>query len=212
MRRREHVGTYRYLTWSCYKRMQLFKNPAIRDAFAAAIAVAREQHRFRLLSWVIMPEHVHIIIVPRPVLCIRAGRTLIASRSTVKMIARDLKGSFGEDVIERWRILRAKVLDKIRTRQGVLRFWQAGGGFDRNIRTEEELWRETCYVHDNPVRRGLVERAEDWRWSSARWYARRLAGERTIDGEIPIDADYMMKWEPPAHWIRQAVEHDPRDG
>ncbi len=27
------------------------------------------------------------------------------------------------------------------------------------------------YIHANPVRRGLVARAEDWEWSSARWYA-----------------------------------------
>jgi putative transposase len=210
MRRREALGSYRYLTFSCYRRLQLFKNQRIRDAFADALAVAREMHRFRLLAWVIMPEHVHLIIVPRPILAIRAGRVLVASRSTVSTIASDLKGPFAEDVIARWRTLRAKALEKIRTPGGRYRFWQYGGGFDRNIRTEEELWRETCYVNDNPVRRGLVGRAEEWAWSSARWYDRRLSGERVVGGEIPIDADYMRKWEPPAHWMRQAVEIDPR--
>jgi hypothetical protein len=43
MRRREHLGSYLFLTFSCYKRMQLFKNPAIRDAFASALSIAREK-------------------------------------------------------------------------------------------------------------------------------------------------------------------------
>jgi putative transposase len=51
------------------------------------------------------------------------------------------------------------------------RFWQPGGGYDRNITSIEALRAMIDYIHANPVRRGLVARAEDWEWSSARWYA-----------------------------------------
>jgi putative transposase len=51
------------------------------------------------------------------------------------------------------------------------RFWQRGGGYDRNITSTEALPAVIEYIHANPVRRGLVARAEDWEWSSARWYA-----------------------------------------
>jgi putative transposase len=51
------------------------------------------------------------------------------------------------------------------------RFWQPGGGYDRNITRSEALRGGIDYIHANPVRRGLVARAEDWEWSSARWYA-----------------------------------------
>jgi putative transposase len=51
------------------------------------------------------------------------------------------------------------------------RFWQPGGGYDRNIMSIEALRSMVDYIHANPVRRGLVARAEDWEWSSARWYA-----------------------------------------
>ena len=51
------------------------------------------------------------------------------------------------------------------------RFWQPGGGYDRNITSTEALRAVIDYIHANPVRRGLVARAEDWEWSSARWYA-----------------------------------------
>ena len=51
------------------------------------------------------------------------------------------------------------------------RFWQPGGGYDRNITSIEALRAMIEYIHANPVRRGLVARAEDWEWSSARWFA-----------------------------------------
>ena len=51
------------------------------------------------------------------------------------------------------------------------RFWQAGGGYDRNVIEPTTLAKVIEYIHLNPVRRGLVERPEDWAWSIARWYA-----------------------------------------
>ena len=51
------------------------------------------------------------------------------------------------------------------------RFWPPGGGYDRNITSTEALRAMIDYIHANPVRRRLVARAEEWEWSSARWYA-----------------------------------------
>jgi putative transposase len=51
------------------------------------------------------------------------------------------------------------------------RFWQRGGGYDRNINDPRTLLYMIEYIHQNPVRRGLVKRATDWPWSSARFYA-----------------------------------------
>jgi putative transposase len=46
------------------------------------------------------------------------------------------------------------------------RFWQRGGGYDRNLRSVADIYEKIEYVHANPVRRGLVESPEAWRWSS----------------------------------------------
>ena len=63
------------------------------------------------------------------------------------------------------------------------RFWQDGGGYDRNIRDQDELTRFVEYVHNNPVRRGLVARPEEWYWSSARdWLTEQ-------EGPVQIDKD-----------------------
>ena len=47
------------------------------------------------------------------------------------------------------------------------RLWQRGGGFDRNLRSIRDVREKIAYIHQNPVRRGLVEREADWHWSSA---------------------------------------------
>jgi putative transposase len=67
-------------------------------------------------------------------------------------------------------------------------FWQSGGGYDRNIKTTRLLLTTIDYIHMNPVRRGLVEKAVDWKWSSAAWY---VLGQPT-----PISLDAI----PPA-WL-----------
>src|ERR1700693_663428 len=42
--------------------------------------------------------------------------------------------------------------------------------FDRALRTVKEYYAKVEYIHQNPVRRGLVRKAEDWRWSSIHEY------------------------------------------
>ena len=54
------------------------------------------------------------------------------------------------------------------------RFWQRGGGYDRNVVEPVTVYHQIDYIHNNPVRRGLCENSEDWPWSSARFYEGRL--------------------------------------
>jgi putative transposase len=67
------------------------------------------------------------------------------------------------------------------------RFWQPGGGYDRNITSIETLHAMIDYIHANPVRRGLVTRAEDWQWSSAGWFA----GMRPV--KLEMDSDVLTE-------------------
>jgi putative transposase len=50
------------------------------------------------------------------------------------------------------------------------RFWQEGAGFDRNFFGRLAILAAIDDIHQNPVRRGLCDRAIDWKWSSARYY------------------------------------------
>ena len=171
LRRFEAVGDVRFLTFSCFQRLPLFNNDAIKDAFVEALDAARSRARFRLIAWVIMPEHVHLMIVPA------------LPDHPIPEVLRHLKGGFANRVLRRWRDLGAPILSRITDRHGKQRFWQKGGGYDRNIRSTEEFEEKLGYIHANPVQRGLVAQETDWRWSSAAWYA----GQRG-PAVLPIDA------------------------
>ncbi len=88
-------------------------------------------------------------------------------------------------ILDRWRTLEAPILPRLLDSNGHSHFWQRGGGYDRNIVTESELFEKVEYIHQNPVRRGLVKRSTDWPWSSARWYAGDRSGPVTIDSFRP---------------------------
>ncbi len=96
--------------------------------------------RYRLLAWVIMPNHVHAIID-----C-QEGYPL-------------------HKIVHSWKSYTANEANKLLNRKG--RFWQPDY-FDRYVRNENDLESKIHYVHLNPVNAGLVENPEDWPFSSAK--------------------------------------------
>ena len=66
------------------------------------------------------------------------------------------------------------------------RFWQQGGGYDRNMFERETIGASVDYLHNNPVRRGLVVQPTDWPWSSARFYAGWT--------DVPLRMDPVSGW------------------
>ena len=58
-------GHAHFLTFSCYRRMQLLSKDRTRLWFVEALGKARIKHQFDLWAWVIMPEHIHLLIYPR---------------------------------------------------------------------------------------------------------------------------------------------------
>src|SRR5579862_7545243 len=159
----------RYLTCSCYQRLPLLGTAAMRGLMARSIESARVWRCFELYAWVIMPEHLHLMIRPN------------IDEFTVDVLTHRIKQPVAMRAIARWRELGANVLPKTTTPDGRAQFWQAGGGFDRNPRDESEVLKEIKYIHNNPVKRGLVARPEDWAWSSARWYAGNRGGTVRVD-------------------------------
>jgi REP-associated tyrosine transposase len=63
------------------------------------------------------------------------------------------------------------------------RFWQRGGGYDRNVVEPATAFQQIEYVHNNPVRRGFCAKPEDWTWSSAADYAGLRTGPLRLDRE-----------------------------
>ncbi len=61
----------------------------------------------------------------------------------------------------------------VRQRPGpsAFRYWQERPGYDRNSTQRDTVMAAIDYLHGNPVRRGSVGAAVDWRWSSVRHYS-----------------------------------------
>jgi putative transposase len=116
----------------------------LRDHDAAGIVVGALRHfdgdRYDLGPWVIMPNHVHLLLRPLP------GHGL---------------GS----ILHSWKSFTAKQLNARLGRSGAL--WQREY-FDRCIRNRRHFQAAVRYTHENPVAAGLVLRVEDWPFSSAR--------------------------------------------
>jgi putative transposase len=97
--------------------------------------------RYQLIAWVVMPNHVHTMV-------------------------HVWKGFPVRGVVQSWKSFTAKRANRILSRSGS--FWFADY-FDRFIRDQDHLTNAVAYIHDNPVKAGLVEHAQDWPFSSARF-------------------------------------------
>jgi putative transposase len=129
-----------------------------------AIEAARNERGFFIYAFVIMPEHVHIIIHPSSP---ESEISWLLKSMKQPVARREGRWLSGHDP-QRYDRLCLKKKDGSRE----FRFWQAGGGYDRNVENPKTLIQMIHYIHANPVRRGLVDEETDWRWSSASWYER----------------------------------------
>jgi len=152
-------GHAHYLTFSCYRRQQLLNDDITRLWLVQSIDQARKKHRFKLWAWVIMPEHVHMLLHP------------VVEGYSIARIMQLIKGPFARRLIGEWRDHAPHKLARLCVNMGgkeSFRLWQAGGGFDRNLYQMSRIKKAIEYIEYNPVRRGLVIEPAEWRWSSAR--------------------------------------------
>jgi putative transposase len=141
--RRIAVSDRYFFVTSNLDRSRAFLNDRDFEDLAGAIARARAEQRFWITAWVFLPDHWHAIVVyPRHPLAISSVLKTIKLRATLAINHRTHESG---------------------------PVWQ-GRFFDRILRTVKELWETVDYIHMNPVRRGLVSRPEDWRWSSIHAY------------------------------------------
>ena len=153
--------------WSCYP------GTGRRGWVIEALQRTRQRFDVALFAYVIMPEHVHVGLLPR-----RSDHRMEQILASLKRgVAKQAREHLTRTRNERW-------LRRLTVRKGsreVFRFWQAGGGYDRNVWREKPLYEMMEYIHANPVRRGLVERPTDWYWSSARFWEGDGSGPLAMD-------------------------------
>lgn len=171
----EPNGVYE-LTFSCFRRFRFLDRNRTREWLVDSLQDARRKLSFELWAWVIMPEHVHLLLRTR-----EDESTVGRIRSAVKEPVARKAIRFLEENAPDW-LPRITVTEGTQTRR---RFWQPGGGYDRNVIEPNTAHTMIDYIHHNPVRRGLVEKATDWEWSSARWYAGIFPAKIEMDRTLP---------------------------
>jgi len=149
------------LTFSCFRRYAFLKAERTCQWLADSINQARTQLKFDLWAYVFMPEHIHLVVFPK------------LSTYDIRFILQKIKEPVGRKAIKYLTVNGAHWLPRITVTRGnrkERRFWQAGAGYDRNVTEPRTLLSMIEYIHNNPVRRGLVSRPEEWKWSSAEWF------------------------------------------
>ena len=175
------AGHAHELTFSCYRRYPFLRAERTCAWLVESIERARRTLDLAIWAYVFMPEHVHLIVWPRAELYqmrqIMAGIKLPVAKRAINFLVRQESPWLAR--MTRQRGSRTERL-----------FWQSGGGYDRNITSGKTLLQMIDYLHNNPVRRGLVQRARDWNWSSAAWFEGGFS-------PIPLDP---IPWE----WLADA--------
>jgi len=164
------------MTFSCYRGYPFLTRPRTRQWLTDAVNEAAAELGYQVLAYVFMPEHVHLLVFPMQAKYNIAG----FSRAVKQPVSRHAM-QYLEKHEPQW----LPKLTRTRGKKMERLFWQSGGGYDRNITEPDTLHATIDYIHENPVRRGLIDKSIDWYWSSARWYA----GVRDDDSQrVKIDS------------------------
>jgi len=155
-----------YLTASTYRRARVFDSDRFRSHFVKTLAELRLSLGFKILGYVLMPEHFHLLIWPgEPADPSKIMQSL--KERTAIFILRSLR----QNQHHPWcrKMLDRLTLPSTVHLHGPGRVWQRRF-YDLNVWSEKKRLEKLNYMHGNPVKRGMVASPDQWPWSSFRFY------------------------------------------
>lgn len=138
-----------FLTFSCYHRQPFLATNRAFSLFTETLEAIRARHQFLVVGYVLMPEHVHLLLSEPPSLSLAMALQALKQR-----VSRDL------EIDNR---SRARTAADSPPARGKL--WQPRY-YDFNVYSAWKRREKLDYMHANPVKRGLVKYYADWPWSS----------------------------------------------
>jgi len=159
-------GELQFITTSTYRRLKLFASDRFRYTFVEVLREVRRETGFLLIGWVLMPEHFHLLIKPEP-----AEATSRFMQELKKRTAQRIVSALSEHQQHPWcrRMLTGVRLPPTVHSDSRYRVWQRRF-YPFNVYSEKKRLEKLDYMHNNPVLRGLVRAADQWPWSSFRFY------------------------------------------
>lgn len=162
LKRTYGFGHLHFITFSCYCRLPLLRSVPARNAFVRALCETRSEYDFKLVGYVVMPEHVHLLISEPS----RANPSIVL-KMLKQRVSRELRaiGPRPLPAVE-------PTLPFVPHQPPLRQFWQRRF-YDFNVWSRRKKIEKLNYMHMNPVKRGLVENPFDWPWSSFAFYQGR---------------------------------------
>jgi len=182
LRRSYGSGDLHFVTFSCYRRRPYLGTVRARNCFVNILDEVRSRHRFALLGYVLMPEHVHLLM----------GEPEQGNPSKVLQVVKQ-KASRSLHALRESSAIQVEFACTPSSTTAPV-FWQRRF-YDFNVWSEKKLKEKLHYMHRNPVDRKLVQHPQDWPWSSWSFYAKGEQGLVRID-ELTPRARVMQKPHP----------------
>jgi len=146
------------LTFSCYRRRNYLLEQNACEMVLEELENARQIYSFRLWAYVLMPNHVHILLWPLEAMYdiskILSGIKRTMSKRYGALMKKEDTAAYDQFLLKR-------------RNESIFTFWQPGGGFDRNLFNTKAIFDSIAYIEANPVRKGLASSPGEWKWSSA---------------------------------------------
>lgn len=141
----------------------------------------RRKYDVKLLGYVIMPNHIHLAVWSERSEDVRKFITHSLRRSSGAVVAMTRRAAAkGDERTLAW----LKLFESNAGNGSNAALWkERGRAFP--VTTGDGFQQKLRYIHENPVRLGLVAKPEDWQFSSASWYA---------DGSGPLVVDTVDIW------------------
>ncbi len=166
-----------FITLNTKNRLHVFRKDEIKKVLCQAIDEARQSAGFLLFAYAIMIDHLHVITdQPKPISeVLRVLKGITARRVIDYLRERNYSASL------------TKLQHEVRDRNYRYSLWQA----EKNVYpifSEGLFMQKVNYIHNNPVQAEMVDRAIDYRWSSARiWHRCPLDDEPLL-----VDVDRIV--------------------
>ena len=162
--RRYFEGNSYFITTSVNKFVKIFKEKKYIDIILENISFYREKYAFKLIAYVVMPDHIHLLIYPDQE---RVKEISKFVEDFKKFTARKFREQMEKDKKISW--LKLFRLKETKKRNWEYQIWQRGFD-DLGVYSIKVVRTKINYIHNNPLRKGLVERPEDYLYSIARNY------------------------------------------
>lgn len=161
-----------FVTFSCYKRRKYLQHDRAQKIVIGNLGSRLAKHDGLCLGFVVMPDHVHALLwFPEP------GQISVVMNKWKSQSSLAIQKLYQTDFPNYWETTNDS--DPV---------WQRRY-YDFNIWTRQKVDEKLAYMHMNPVRAGLADRAVDWSASSARWYLESKSVGLPISWPQGLEAD-----------------------